>query len=59
MALSTNSPMVTKQSYINVIVEFTKPAFGFDASIVKVEGGRLTRQVHRLTPKSTEKMWHY
>ncbi|WKA04151.1 hypothetical protein VitviT2T_022211 [Vitis vinifera] len=43
VGLSTNSPMVTKQSYINVIVEFTKPVFGFEASIVKVEGGRVTR----------------
>ncbi|RVW45149.1 hypothetical protein CK203_067654 [Vitis vinifera] len=44
VGLSTNSAVVTKQSHINVIVEFTKPVFGFEASIVKVEGGRVTRQ---------------
>lgn len=43
VGLSTNSAVVTKQSHINVIVEFTKPVFGFEASIVKVEGGRVTR----------------
>ncbi|KAK9271997.1 hypothetical protein L1049_002366 [Liquidambar formosana] len=44
VGLSTNSPSVTKESNINVIVEFTKPVFGFEASMVKVVGGRLTRQ---------------
>lgn len=56
VVLSTNSPTVTKQSYINVIVEFNKPVFGFDDSNVEVEGGRVARQVHRPTPKSTEKI---
>lgn len=34
---------------INVIVEFTKPVFGFDASGIEVGGGRLERQVHVVT----------
>lgn len=42
--LSTSSPNVTKESEINVIVEFTKPVFGFKASMVEVIGGRITRQ---------------
>ena len=42
--LSTSSPNVTKESEINVIVEFTKPVFGFEASMVEVIGGRITRQ---------------
>lgn len=47
VGLSTSSPNVTKASNINVIVEFTKPVFGFEASMVEVGGGKLTRQVHR------------
>ncbi|XP_065878870.1 uncharacterized protein [Euphorbia lathyris] len=49
--LSTSSAKVTKASDINVVVEFTKPVFGFEASMVKVEGGKLTRQVHRRLSK--------
>ncbi|XP_062173784.1 uncharacterized protein LOC133879273 [Alnus glutinosa] len=41
--LSTSSPSITKESNINVMVEFTKPVFGFEASMVKVAGGTLTR----------------
>lgn len=44
--LSTSSPNFTKESNINVVVEFTKPVFGFEASMVKVNGGKITRQVH-------------
>ncbi|XP_050233814.1 uncharacterized protein LOC126682252 [Mercurialis annua] len=43
VTLSTSSPNVTKASDINVVVEFTKPVFGFEASMVNVEGGKLTR----------------
>ncbi|XP_015571909.2 uncharacterized protein LOC8271447 isoform X2 [Ricinus communis] len=43
VGLSTSSLNATKASNINVIVEFTKPVFGFEASMVKVEGGKLTR----------------
>ncbi|XP_022750466.1 uncharacterized protein LOC111299514 [Durio zibethinus] len=45
VGLSTSSHNVTKESYIDVIVEFTKPVFGFEASMIKVNGGRLIRQV--------------
>lgn len=38
---------MTNASNMNVIVEFTKPVFGFEASMVEVEGGKVTRQVHR------------
>ncbi|XP_024031820.1 uncharacterized protein LOC21394057 [Morus notabilis] len=41
--LSTSSPNVTRESEINIIVEFTKPVFGFEASVVEVIGGRITR----------------
>ena len=41
--LSTSSPNVTKESNINIIVEFTKPVFGFLDSMVKVNGGKVTR----------------
>ncbi|KAJ0113031.1 hypothetical protein Patl1_03033 [Pistacia atlantica] len=44
VGLSTSSPSITKEPNINVIVEFTKPVFGFEASMVDVDGGRLTRQ---------------
>ncbi|CAL9014838.1 unnamed protein product [Prunus brigantina] len=44
VGLSTSSPNVTKDRNINVIVEFTKPVFGFQASMVQVVGGRITRQ---------------
>lgn len=44
--LSTSTPGVTKESSINVIIEFTKPVFGFEASKVEAVGGSLTRQVH-------------
>ncbi|KAG2714883.1 hypothetical protein I3760_03G048900 [Carya illinoinensis] len=43
VSLSTSSPSITKESNINVIVEFTKPVFGFKASVVKVVGGSLIR----------------
>ncbi|KAK8672455.1 hypothetical protein V6N13_110824 [Hibiscus sabdariffa] len=44
IGLSTSSENVTKGSNINVVVEFTKPVFGFDASMIEVNGGRLIRQ---------------
>ncbi|XP_010249014.1 PREDICTED: uncharacterized protein LOC104591726 isoform X2 [Nelumbo nucifera] len=40
--LSTGSPRVTKKSNIDVIAEFTKPVFNFEASAVEVRGGKLT-----------------
>ncbi|OMO85370.1 hypothetical protein CCACVL1_10229 [Corchorus capsularis] len=43
VGLSSNSPNVTKVSNINVIVEFTKPVFGFEASMIEVNGGSLIR----------------
>lgn len=46
VALSTSSPNVTKDHSINVVVEFTKPVFGFEVSMINVDGGRITRQVH-------------
>ncbi|KAJ8750322.1 hypothetical protein K2173_014237 [Erythroxylum novogranatense] len=39
----TSSPSITKASYIKVIVEFSKPVFGFEASMLKVEGGKIIR----------------
>lgn len=45
VGISTSSPSVTKEPDINVIVEFTKPVFGFQDSMVEVDGGKLTRQV--------------
>lgn len=47
--LSTSSPSISKESNINVMVEFTKPVFRFEASMVKVAGGTLTRQVQMVT----------
>ncbi|KAJ7970605.1 Transmembrane protein [Quillaja saponaria] len=41
--LSTSSPSLTRESNINIIVEFTKPVFGFEASMVEVMGGRIVR----------------
>ncbi|KAL5717574.1 hypothetical protein ACHQM5_010557 [Ranunculus cassubicifolius] len=41
--LRTSSPGVTKEPNIDVMVEFTKPVFGFQTSGVKVGGGRITR----------------
>lgn len=52
--LSTSSPYITKEFNINVIVEFMKPVFGFEASMVKVIGGTITRQVHMVTLGTTE-----
>lgn len=46
VGLSSSSSSVTKESNIAIIIEFTKPVFGFKASNVEVEGGSLTRQVH-------------
>ncbi|KAL5797191.1 hypothetical protein ACOSQ2_002011 [Xanthoceras sorbifolium] len=43
VGLSTSSPSIMKAPNINVIVEFTKPVFGFEASVVDVNGGTLTR----------------
>ncbi|XP_038989295.1 uncharacterized protein LOC103718327 isoform X2 [Phoenix dactylifera] len=43
VVLSTSSPIVTKEANINVVVEFTKPVFGFDASSIEVEGGKVAR----------------
>ncbi|KAM7279476.1 hypothetical protein ACFE04_006610 [Oxalis oulophora] len=42
--LRSSSPRVTKDRNMNAIVEFTKPIFGFDGSMVQVFGGKLTRQ---------------
>ncbi|XVF57778.1 hypothetical protein PTKIN_Ptkin07bG0009500 [Pterospermum kingtungense] len=44
VGLSTSSQNVTKDSNIDAIVEFTKPVFGFEASMIEVNGGRLIRQ---------------
>ncbi|KAJ6302233.1 hypothetical protein OIU77_016342 [Salix suchowensis] len=41
--LSTSSPNLTKASDMKVIVGFTKPVFGFEASMVQVEGGKVIR----------------
>ncbi|KAK4282247.1 hypothetical protein QN277_013647 [Acacia crassicarpa] len=43
VTLRTSSQSVTRESHINMIVEFTKPVFGFEASMVEVMGGRLIR----------------
>ncbi|XP_054816450.1 uncharacterized protein LOC129316165 isoform X2 [Prosopis cineraria] len=43
VTLRTSSESVTKESHINIIVEFTKPVFGFGATMVEVMGGRLIR----------------
>ncbi|KAM2014294.1 hypothetical protein ACFX16_044968 [Malus domestica] len=43
VGLSTGSQNFTKDRVISVIVEFTKPVFGFQASMVNVFGGRITR----------------
>ncbi|XP_039009849.1 uncharacterized protein LOC120138461 [Hibiscus syriacus] len=43
IGLSTSSENFTKESNINVVVEFTKPVFGFEASMIEVYGGRLIR----------------
>ncbi|KAK6928527.1 hypothetical protein RJ641_007118 [Dillenia turbinata] len=51
--LSTSSPVTTRESNVNIIVEFTKPVFGFKASVVEVKGGTLTRQVHTVILKTT------
>lgn len=45
VGLSSSSSSVTKESNIAIIIEFTKPVFGFEASKVEVEGGSLTRQI--------------
>lgn len=54
VGLSTGSRNFTKDRIISVIVEFTKPVFGFQASMVNVFGGRITRQVHMATLKTTD-----
>ncbi|CAK7328314.1 unnamed protein product [Dovyalis caffra] len=41
--LSTSSLNVTKVPDMNVIAEFTEPVFGFEASMLQVEGGKVTR----------------
>ncbi|KAF8378009.1 hypothetical protein HHK36_029342 [Tetracentron sinense] len=53
VVLSTDSPGVTKETNINVIVEFTEPVFGFEASSIEVGSGRLSRQVHMVKLKTT------
>lgn len=45
VGISSSSPSATKEPNINVIVEFTKPVFGFQDSMVEVNGGKLTKQV--------------
>ena len=35
-----------------MVVEFTKPVFGFDATSIEVEGGKVARQVHVLSPEN-------
>ncbi|RDX85024.1 hypothetical protein CR513_33843, partial [Mucuna pruriens] len=45
VALRTSSLTETRDFNINIIAEFTKPVFGFGASMVEVSGGRLIRQV--------------
>ncbi|GKV26161.1 hypothetical protein SLEP1_g35510 [Rubroshorea leprosula] len=42
VGISTSSLSVTNEHDINVIIEFTKPVFGFQASMVEVDGGILT-----------------
>ncbi len=37
-----------------MVVEFMKPVFGFEASMVKVTGGTITRQVHTVTLGTTD-----
>ncbi|KAH9791927.1 hypothetical protein KPL71_003931 [Citrus sinensis] len=44
VGLSTSSPSITKDPNIKVIVEFSKPVFGFESSMVDVDGGSLKRQ---------------
>lgn len=34
-----------------MIVEFSKPVFGFESSMVDVDGGSLKRQVHKMIIK--------
>ena len=46
VVLRTRLPSITKESHIDIIVEFTKPIFRFEASMVEVLGGRMIRQVH-------------
>lgn len=55
ITLSTSSPRLTTQSTIYVIAEFKKPVFGFDAPMVIVQGGRITRQVHINALERTKK----
>lgn len=45
VVLRTSSHTETRDFNINIIAEFTKPVFGFEASMVEVSGGRLIRQV--------------
>lgn len=44
--LTTSSEGVTKDPYINLLIHFTKPIFGFEASTVEAQGGTVIRQVH-------------
>lgn len=46
VTLRTSSQSVTKESHINIIAEFTKPVFGFEATMIEVMGGRLIRLVN-------------
>ncbi|KAE9599554.1 hypothetical protein Lalb_Chr14g0363441 [Lupinus albus] len=43
VVLKTSSPNETRDANIHIIAEFTKPVFGFEASMVVVLGGRLIR----------------
>ncbi|KAL2320299.1 hypothetical protein Fmac_029268 [Flemingia macrophylla] len=45
VVLRASSLTETRDLNINIIAEFTKPVFGFGASMVEVSGGRLIRQV--------------
>ncbi|XP_017230653.1 uncharacterized protein LOC108205273 isoform X1 [Daucus carota subsp. sativus] len=41
--LTTSSEGVTKDPYINLLIHFTKPIFGFEASTVEAQGGTVIR----------------
>ncbi|XP_061368105.1 uncharacterized protein LOC133311103 [Gastrolobium bilobum] len=45
VVLRTSSLRETRDFNVNIIAEFTKPVFGFEASMVEVLGGKLIRQV--------------
>lgn len=41
----TTVSSATEDSSIDIMVGFNKPVFGFESSMVDVEGGRVARQV--------------